>query len=64
MLFLCLKGKVLYEFPQKCFKTTEKHSLAVCGLLCGEKHFLLTFSPDYWFDQKQIFKHIQISSRI
>ena len=35
IVILCLKRKVLYEFPQKCFKTTERHSLAVCGLLCG-----------------------------
>ena len=36
-----LKKEVLCEFPPKCFKTTEKHSLAVCGLLWGEKLFLL-----------------------
>ena len=34
------KKKVLYEFLQECFKTTERLSLAVCGLVCGEKHFL------------------------
>ena len=34
---LCLKRTVLYQFLQKCFKTTERHSLAVCGLLCREK---------------------------
>ena len=49
---LCLKKKVLYEFPQNCFKTTERPSLAVCGSLCGEKDFLLIFVPFYWFDQK------------
>ena len=58
------KRKVLYEFFQKCFKTTERHSLAVCGSLCGEKHFLLIFIPFYWFDQKQLFKQIQIFLRI
>ncbi len=42
---LCLKRKVLYEFPQKCFKTTERHSLAVCGPSCGEKQHLLIFIP-------------------
>ena len=35
IVILCLKRKVLYEFLQKCFKTTERHSLAVCGLFCG-----------------------------
>ena len=32
-----LKGEVLCDFPQICFKTTEKHSLAVCGSIWGEK---------------------------
>ena len=31
-------------------------------LLCGEKQFLLIFIPFYWFDQKLLFKLIQISS--
>ena len=44
IVILCLKRKVLYEFPQKSFKTTERHSLAVCGSICVEKHFLLIFS--------------------
>ena len=35
MSLLCLKRTVFYEFLQKCFKTTERHSLAVCGLLFG-----------------------------
>ena len=35
--FFGLKRKVLYEFPPKCFKTKEWHSLAVYGSLCGEK---------------------------
>ena len=52
MSLLCLKRKVLYEFLQKCFKTTERHNLAVCASLCGEKHFLLIFIPFNWFDQK------------
>ena len=42
------------------FKTTEKHSLAECGPLWGEKHFLLIFVPIYRFDQKELFKHILI----
>ena len=40
-----IKRKVLHELPQKCFKTTERHSLAVCGSLYGEKQFLLIFIP-------------------
>ena len=56
------KKKVHYEIPQKCFKTSERHSLAVCGSLCGVKQFLLIFIPFYWFDQKQLFKLIQIFS--
>ena len=45
---------------QKCFKTTEMHGLEVCGSLCGEKQFLLLFIPFYWFEQKKLFKQIQI----
>ena len=58
------KKKVLYEFPPKCFKTTERHSLAVCGSLYGEKLFLLIFARFYWFGQKQLFKQIQFFLRI
>ena len=54
------KRKVPKEFPQQSLKKTERHSLAVCGSFCGEKHFLLIFIPFYWFDQKQLFKQIQI----
>ena len=61
---LCLKRKFLYEFLQKCFKTTERHSLAVCRLLCGEKQFLLIFIHFYWFHQKKLLKQIQIFLRI
>ena len=61
---LCLKRKVLYEFLQKCFKTTERHSLAVCGLHCGEKQFLLIFICFYRFNQKQLLKQIEIFLRI
>ena len=60
---LCLKRNVLYEFSQKCFKTTERHSLAICGSFWGEKQFLLIFVPFYWFDQKKFFKQIQIFHR-
>ena len=41
-----------------------RHSLAVCGSLLGEKKFLLIFVPCYLFDQKQLFKQIQIFLRI
>ena len=60
----CLKRKVPYEYPPKCFKTTERHSLALCGSLCGEKGILLIFILHYWFVQKQLFKEIQIFLRI
>ena len=59
-----IKREVLYELLQKCFKTTERHSLAVCGSLCGEKQFLLIFIPFYWFNQEQLCKQIKIFLRI
>ncbi len=62
--FFLLKRKVLNEFLQKCFKTTERHSLAVCGSHWGEKQFLLIVGRFYWFDQKQFFKLIQIFLKI
>ena len=37
------KKKNFYEFLQKCFKTTDRHSLAVCGSICRENRFLLIF---------------------
>ena len=49
---------------QKCFKTTESHSLTVFGLLCGVKHFLYIFIRFYRFDQKKLLKQIQIFLRI
>ena len=55
-----LKREVFSEFPRKRFKTTGKHSLAVCGSFWEEKQFLLIFAPIYWFDQKMLFKQIQI----
>ena len=58
------KKRCFQLIPQKCFKTTKKHSLAVCGSFWGEKQFLLIFVPFYWFDQKQLFKQIQIFLRI
>ena len=46
--FLTKKRSSLWISP-KCFKTTEKHSLAICGSLWGEKLFLLIFVPFHWF---------------
>ena len=40
----------LWILPKNASKTTERHSLAVCGSLCGENQFLLIFIPFYWFD--------------
>ena len=59
-----VKRKVLYEFLPKSFKTTERYSLAVCGSLSGENCFLLKLIHFYWFDQKELFKQIQIFLRI
>ena len=59
-----LKREFFCEYPQKYFKTTEKHCLAVCGSLWGEQLFFLIFLPIYWFDQIQLFKQIQILLRI
>ena len=53
--FLTKKRSSLW-IPTKCFKTKERHSLAVCGSLYGEKLFLLIIIPFYWFVQKQWFK--------
>ena len=47
-----LKSVVFSEFLPKCFKITEKHSLAVCGSFWGVKPFLLIIIPFYRFDQK------------
>ena len=41
------KKKSFYEFPQKCFKTVDRHCLAVCGSHYGEKQFLLIFIHFY-----------------
>ena len=57
---LWIKREVFRVFPRKPFKTTEKHSLAVRGSLCGEKPFLIIFVLFYWFVQKKLFKQIQI----
>ena len=59
--FSLIKREFFSEISRKCLKITGKYSLAVCGLLCGEKQFLLILIPFYWFDQKKLFKQIQIS---
>ena len=59
-----LKRDVLCESSRKCFTTTEKHSLAVCGSMLAKKVLFLIFVHIYWFDQKQLFKQILILLRI
>ena len=61
--FMSKKKSSLSIYPKK-LKTTERHSLAVFGSLCGEKQFLLIFILHYWFVQKQFFTQIQIFLRI
>ena len=46
------KKRFFSEFPKKCFKTTEKHNLVVCGSFWGEKHFLFIFVQFYCFELK------------
>ena len=53
--FWTKKREVFSKLPRKCFKTTEKHSLVVCGSFWGEKQFLLIFVPFYCFEQKDLF---------
>ena len=61
--FMSKKNSSLWISP-KMLQNNRKHSLAVCGLLCGEKQFLLIFIRFYWFDQKHLLKQIQIFLRI
>ena len=58
------KKKISLWISQKCFKTTQRNSLSVCGSLYGEKQFLLIFIRSNWFDQKKLFKPFQIFLRI
>ncbi len=55
-----IKREFFSELTQECFKTTENHSLVVCGSIWGDKQFLLIFVPFYWFVKKKLFKQIQI----
>ena len=57
-----VKGKFLYVFPQKLFKTRERHSLAVYGSISGEKKFLFIFIPFYWFEKKSCLNKSKFSS--
>ena len=50
-----LKTEFFCQFQQKCLKTTEMHSLALCGSLCEEKQFLFIFVQFYSFEQKWLF---------
>ena len=62
MVFFWLKREFFREVSRKCLKRIGKHSLAICCSFWGEKQFLLIFVPFFRFDQKQLLKHIQISS--
>ena len=43
------------QFPQRCFKTQKKLSLAICGIFWGEKPFLLILFLVRGFAQKKMF---------
>ena len=58
--YFYVKKKFFYEFPQKCFQTTEKHSLKVCVSFCGEKLFFKHLTPLPGLMEKKLFKQIQI----
>ena len=49
-----LKREVHCEFPQKFFKTTEKHNLAVAGSFGENNKFLFIFVAFYWFEKKKV----------
>ena len=58
--FFLLKREFFSEFLPKCFKTTEKHSLAVCGSFWGEKEFLFILSSFTALNKKGCLKQILI----
>ena len=64
IVILLTEKRISLWIPTKCFKTTERHSLAVWGSLCGEKHFLLIFIPFYRFVQKSCLNKSKFSSGI
>ena len=57
--FMSKKRSSLW-ISSKMLQNKRKSYLAICGSLCGEKHFLFIFIPFYWFEQKHLFKQIQI----
>ena len=58
--FMFKKEKFSMNFLKNVSKQLKGIVLAVCGSLFGEKHFFLIFISFYWFDQKKLFKQIQI----
>ena len=54
------KKKSSLLISSKILQNHTKYSFAVCGLLCGEKQFLLIFIVFYWFDQKKLLIQIKI----
>ena len=48
------KRDFLSQFQRKCFKTPEKHSLAVVGSIWGRRRFLVIFVHLHRFDQKYL----------
>ena len=54
------KREFFSEFPPKCFKTTEKYILAVCGSFWGEKHFCLYLPSFTALNRKSCLQHILI----
>ena len=57
-----LKRKVLYDFLQNYFSTTERHSLAQCGSLCWEKQFFYYLSSFTGLFQKSCLNKSKFSS--
>ena len=50
------------NFLKNASKTTERHNLAVCGSLCGEKQVFVNIYPFYWFDKKNCLNISKFSS--
>ena len=58
------KKRSFQWISSKCFKTTGKHNLAVYGSFWETVFVNLVFVQFYGFDQKKLFKQIQIFLRI
>ena len=56
-----LKEKFSMNYRKK-LQNTERHSLAVCGSLCGEKQFMFIFIPFYRFVQKSCLNKSKFST--